>query len=217
MKPQVIAHRGASATHPENTLAAFAAAVALGADGVELDVHRTVDGALAVHHDAELADGTALAGLPAADLPVDVPLLPAALAACGDLLVNVEIKAAPADLVVAAVDAWGGRALVSSFDPAAVDAVRAVAPHVPTAQLTFLLERSVADTVRWIAGRGHGAWHPHHATVDAGAVDAAHAAGLAVHVWTVDDPARIVELAAAGVDGIVTNDVPGARRALADR
>lgn len=214
MNPQVIAHRGASAVHPENTVAAFAGAVALGADGVELDVHVSADGALVVHHDAALADGTPIADLGRAELPVDVCLLDAALAACGDLLVNVEIKEAPVEPVAAAIDAWGGRAIVSSFDHRTAEAMRVHAPHLPTAQLTFLLERPVAETVAWIAGRGHEAWHPHHATVDEAAVAAAHAAGLVVNVWTVDDPDRIVALAQAGVDGIVTNDVAAALAAL---
>jgi glycerophosphoryl diester phosphodiesterase len=145
-----------------------------------------------------------------------VCLLDAALEASGDLLVNVEIKAGP-DLVapvLAAIAAWGGRALVSSFDHRTVDACRAAAPQVPTAQLTFVLDRPADVTVAWIAERGHAAWHPHHATVDAAAVDAARAAGLVVNVWTVDAPERIVELAALGVDGIVTNDVAGAIAAL---
>ncbi|MBM3696502.1 MAG: glycerophosphoryl diester phosphodiesterase, partial [Actinobacteria bacterium] len=51
-RPWVIAHRGASAAFPENTLAAFRAAAALGADAVELDVRRTADGHPVVHHDA---------------------------------------------------------------------------------------------------------------------------------------------------------------------
>jgi hypothetical protein len=60
--PLVIAHRGASAHHPENTIAAFRGAAEAGADMVELDVRITADGALAVHHDAQLGDGQPLAG-----------------------------------------------------------------------------------------------------------------------------------------------------------
>jgi glycerophosphoryl diester phosphodiesterase len=221
MRPLVVAHRGASAHAPENTLVAFEQAVALGAGGIELDVRATADGALAVLHDAHLPDGRAAAAVLAAELPPSVCLLDAALAACGDLLVNVEIKAdGPGgglplvEPVAAACRAWGGRVLVSSFDPATVDAVRATAPDLPTAQLTFLVERTVAETVAWIAGRGHVAWHPHHATIDDAAVAAAHDAGVEVNVWTVDEPARIAELATWGCDGIVTNDVPTARFAL---
>src|SRR5450631_4105167 len=49
---EIVAHRGASRERPENTLAAFTRALELGADGIELDVHRSADGVLIVHHDA---------------------------------------------------------------------------------------------------------------------------------------------------------------------
>jgi glycerophosphoryl diester phosphodiesterase len=217
----VIAHRGASAHQPENTIAAFAAAVAFGADGVELDVRRTSDGALAVVHDERLADGRLVTSVEAGELPDGVCLLTDALAACGDLLVNVEIKSdgpgggvAIAGPVVEVCEEWGGRALVSSFDPATVDAVRALAPAIPAAQLTFLLDRPPAEVVAAIAERGLAAWHPHHATLDEEAVAAARAAGLAVNTWTVDDPDRIATLVGWGVDGVVSNDVPTALRAV---
>ena len=119
-----------------------------------------------------------------------------ALAACGDLLVNVEIKAdrpgsgaALAAPVVEACRAWGGRVLVSSFDPATVDEVRRLdagradrPAHVPARP------PGRRGRVAWVAERGHAAWHPLHAMVDDEAVVAAHAAGLAVNTWTVDDP-----------------------------
>ena len=219
--PLVVAHRGASAHYPENTLAAFAGAVTLGADAIELDVRGSADGALTVLHDLHLADGRALADVATTDLPVDVCGLAAALEVCGDLLVNVEIKAdgpgggtVLVEPVLAAVMAWGGRVLVSSFDPRTVDAIRHRAPEVPTAQLTFLPDRPLADLVAWVADRGHAAWHPHYLTIDAAAVALAHDAGLADNPWTVDDPARIAELAAWGADALVTNDVPAALAAL---
>lgn len=220
-RPDVIAHRGASAHHPENTLAAFEAAVALGADGVELDVRGTADGALAVHHDSRLADGRRVREVPAADLPEEVCLLADALAACGSLLVNVEIKAGPpgrglalAAPVVEACRRWGGRALVSSFDPATVDEVHRLDPTVPTAQLTTRSTVRVANAVASTARRGHTAWHPLHTMLSERRVEVAHEAGLRVNTWTVDDPERIALLASWGVDGIVTNDVPAALAAL---
>jgi glycerophosphoryl diester phosphodiesterase len=224
--PLVVAHRGASAHAPENTIAAFEAAVRFGADGVELDVRATADGALAVHHDPALADGREIHELLAAELPPEVCDLAGALAACGDLLVNVEIKAdrhgiglALAAPVVEACRAWGGRVLVSSFDAATIDEVRRLDPGVPTAQLTFLalLNRTTEEVIAWIAERGHAAWHPLHAMLEEQDVGAAHAAGLAVNTWTVDDPARVGLLAGWGVDAIVTNDVPATMAALGPR
>src|SRR2546423_3094996 len=88
----ILGHRGASAHRPENTLDAFLEARRLGADGVELDVRRTADDALAIHHDATLPDGRRLIDLTVAQLPGSVPLLEAALEVCEGLTVNVEIK-----------------------------------------------------------------------------------------------------------------------------
>ena len=216
----VWAHRGASAAERENTLAAFAAAVAMGADGVELDVRRTADGALAVHHDAVLADGRAVVEVDAADLPPDVPLLDAALDACGDLVVNVEVKNLPGEVdhdpderVAEAVarlvvsERLQERVLVSSFSLPAVDRCLAVDPSVPTAFLVVVPpDDDVAGrTVDEACRHGHRALHPHHVGVTPRLVDLCAAAGLACNTWTVDEPERMRELAAIGVDAIVTN------------
>src|SRR5688500_4469246 len=92
------AHRGASRAKPENTLEAFREAKAQGADGVELDVRRTRDGAMAVRHDATLPDGRAIHELDVPDLPGFVPLLDAVLDACDGMVVNIEIKNVPVDI-----------------------------------------------------------------------------------------------------------------------
>ncbi|MGZ4763626.1 MAG: glycerophosphodiester phosphodiesterase, partial [Ilumatobacteraceae bacterium] len=76
---EVLAHRGASRAAPENTVEAFRLAKAMGSDAVELDVRRTSDGVLVVHHDARLADGRAIITVAAAEMPVEVPQLHAAL------------------------------------------------------------------------------------------------------------------------------------------
>jgi glycerophosphoryl diester phosphodiesterase len=89
---KIIAHRGASSTHTENTLEAFRAAGEVGADGIELDVRLSGDDVLVVHHDAHLGDGRAIRDLALADLPDHVPTLAQALEAAGDLWINVEIK-----------------------------------------------------------------------------------------------------------------------------
>jgi glycerophosphoryl diester phosphodiesterase len=213
----VIAHRGASAWFRENTVEAFLAAARLGADGVELDVRRSRDGALAVHHDAVLPSGEPISNVAVADLPDYVPLLDAALDACGDLFVNVEVKNSPndpdwdpAESVAAATArllADRGRyaqSLVSSFNLNAVDAVRAVDPAVPTGWLT-LPAYDQLDALRTAAEHDHVALNPHHASVTPELVEQAHAIGLAIHTWTVDEPERMRELAAWGVDSIITN------------
>ena len=88
----VIAHRGASRAAPENTVEAFLTAARMGADAVELDVRRTADGVLVVHHDPRLADTRVIVATPYRDLPAHVPTLAAALDACAGMWVNVEIK-----------------------------------------------------------------------------------------------------------------------------
>ena len=238
--PLVWGHRGASAQARENTLAAFGLAVELGADGVELDARRTADGVLVVHHDPALPatgewagdhPGELLAGLPADALPPHVPTLADALALLCDagLRVNVEIKCLPIepdfdptyrvvdDVVECLASVWPAehreRLLVTSFDPAAVARVRDLAPGLPTGQL----DARIVDRVAFVeaaAAAGHVAVHPWDPFVDEALVARAHELGLAVNPWTVDDPVRMAELAALGVDGIITNVVDVARATL---
>lgn len=224
--PLIYGHRGASAAAPENTLEAFELARSLGADGVELDVRRCLDGATAVHHDAELADGRVICETRRADLPAHVPTLEAALDACRGMVVNIEIKNVPidvdfdpdctlADQTVALLRDRGGvdDVLVSSFHLGTIDRIKALAPDVATGFLTFV-EPSAVDSVRLAVDRGHEAIHPHYAFVDEALMAAAHDAGLAVNVWTVDEPDTMRALADLGVAGVVTNVVDVARATL---
>jgi len=215
LQTRIIAHRGASARYTENTVEAFQGAADLGADWVELDVRRTADGALAIHHDAHLADGRAIVDVALDDLPPHVPTLVEALDACAPMGVNVEIKNSPQDVdfdasaaivesVVAAIQAGPVEVIVSSFHPPTLDRVRAVDPSLATGQLTGRLPDAAAAVEAAVAA-GHVALHPFDLTVSQEVVDLAHAAGLALNVWTVDDPDRILALAEMGVDGIVTN------------
>jgi glycerophosphoryl diester phosphodiesterase len=216
-KTLVYGHRGASAHAPENTIEAFALARAQGADGVELDVRRCLDGDMALHHDAELPDGRRIVELTRADLPAHSCTLAEALDVCAGMVVNVEIKNAPvdpdhdpecllADAVVGLLAERGGRdrVIVSSFGLPTIDRVHALAPGLATGLLTFL-DPIGPKAIELAAGRGHVAVHPHVATVDEAYVVLAHDHGLAVNVWTVDDAEQIRRLADWGVDGIVTN------------
>jgi len=89
---QIMAHRGASAAAPANTVAAFVLARDMGAHAVELDVRQCATGELVVHHDPHLADGRIIAHLDKQHLPKHIPTLDEALDACGDMWVNVEVK-----------------------------------------------------------------------------------------------------------------------------
>jgi glycerophosphoryl diester phosphodiesterase len=225
---RVIAHRGASAAAPENTLAAFRLARDLGADWVELDVRRTADDAAIVHHDAHLPDGRAIIETNRVDLPPSVCDLSDALDACEGMSINVEIKNWPTDpdfdatervaqRVAELVDERGlhDRVLVSCFHLPTIDRVHALDPAVPTAFLHLRTDRSWEEFASEVAAAGHTALHPWDGLVDEALVGAAHAHGLEVNVWTVDDPARMAQLVTLGVDGICTN-VPDIARQVVD-
>ena len=225
----VLGHRGASASYPENTVAAFAAALAVGADGVELDVRRGPGSALVVSHDPAYADGSRILDLPVDDRPPDVALLDEALDALDSArLVNVEIKNWPddpdwdpseqlAEAVVARLLARGegddDRYLISAFHLPTIDRVHELAPRVATGWLVIDPGDPVACVER-VRRHGHRAIHPHHLFVNAELVREAHAAGLAVNTWTADDPDRIRWLAEVGVDAVVTDDPATALAAL---
>lgn len=215
----VMAHRGASRAERENTLVAFARAAEMGADAVELDVRRSADGRLVVHHDPHLADGRVIVRTTGVELPEEVPSLDDALDACRGMWVNVEIKNDPGeadfdgtdDIAPTVADALrrrgeAGRFLVSSFRRETIDRFRSAAPEIATAWLTPGIAGDDMDsTFDSLRDAGHRAVHPWYGLVTKHFIDEAHARGLMVNVWTCDDPAKMSELHAFGVDGICTN------------
>ncbi len=220
--PEIIAHRGTPRAHPENSLPGFAHALALGADALELDVHLTADGVPVVHHDADLGPGP-LAGTPIAALTLDAvaahPLAPnvpiPTLAAVRDLAAGratlyVEVKARGAGpAVAAALAGLGPAAPVHSFDHRVSRHVRALAPATPVGVLSTSYLIDAVAAMR--AADARDLWQ-HWSMIDAALVDAVHAAGGRVIVWTVNDVELARDLAALGVDGLCT-DLPGELRA----
>jgi len=211
----VIAHRGASKAARENTVDAFRLARELGADAVELDVRRTTDGVLVVHHDCRLPDQRLIAASTYIDLPEHVPTLAEALDACEGMWVNVEIKNDPtepdfdetesiADETIAHLLARNddARWVISCFRMETVDRCRALAPQIRTA---WLCVGAPPDVAELLVAKGHCALHPWVKELKQSTVAACHAAGLQVNTWTCDDPARMEELIEWGIDGIVTN------------
>jgi glycerophosphoryl diester phosphodiesterase len=213
----VFAHRGCTDGFVENTLEAFAEAKRLGADGVELDVRLTADGALAVHHDPTIDGLGPVADLTVPDLPAYVPLLADALTVCDGMVVNVEIKNEPdapghdpaetvAALTAAAIaeSGWTDRVIVSSFQVSTLRAVQAADSRLLLGALwPFLADAEAALALA--VEEGWRAVHPFVTSVSPDLVERAHGAGLAVHVWTVNaqhDLAAFVEL---GVDAVITD------------
>lgn len=229
----MIAHRGASAAFPENTLAAFRAAAALGADAVELDVRRTADGHPVVHHDAVVPGAGPIVEQSAASLRRLAPWLPGlaeALAACAGMWVDVEVKNSPADPdwdpddtllapVVEEIRRWGRLAdvLLTSFNPVTLARVRALDPRLATGWLVDA-GHPPAPALAAAAAAGHAALLPHAAslteTAAAQLAAAARRAGLLLLTWTVDDPGEARRLAAAGLNGIITSRPDALRSAF---
>ncbi len=222
----IVAHRGASADYPENTVEAFVGAKEQGADGIELDVRLSADDVLVLQHDAHLPDGRMVREVMSADLPDSVPSLAEALEATDPLFTNIELKNLRSDpdyeaaegLVIAVAGLIAAfeahdRVLVSSFDFDAVLRIRATDPAVALGWLVW----GQADPVQLIARvEAHAlqAIHPHDLLVDAAFVNRAHDAGIAVNVWTVDDTDRGLALVEMGVDAIITNTPALMREAL---
>ena len=223
MRVLVIAHRGASGTELENSLAAFRAAAPQGADGVELDVHASADGELIVHHDEAVGalpipttTAATIAGLRLAN-GEPIPTLSQALAAIPPALhVFVEVKSlAPR---------WDARLLetldrgpnpagyaVHSFDHRIV---RRLGERRPTLTCGVL---ATAYFVRPIVAledaRASVLWQD-RSTLDEMLVRTMHGAGAKLMVWTVDDPDEMTRFIRWGVDGICTNYPERARRAV---
>jgi glycerophosphoryl diester phosphodiesterase len=228
---RIIAHRGASGAAPENTLAAFRAALAAGADGVEFDVHLSRDGVPVVIHDETLERTTtghgAVGAASAAELAAleagawfrpplrgeGVPPLEAVLAllAPSPLELHIELKTGrcpypglvPAVLRLVARAGLAGRVTLSSFNHRTLQEALALEPRLPCAAL---LQDVLIEPWRYAHEHGFSAIHPNHRQVDAALVQASHGLGLAVRAFTVDDPAQATRLLALGVDGILSNE-----------
>jgi glycerophosphoryl diester phosphodiesterase len=221
-RPLVFAHRGGSALKPENTIEAFDHAVALGADGLELDVHLSRDGVVVVHHDRTLDRTTTLCG-PIALRRADelhgarVPALAEVLARYRDARIIIEMKTSASGLALGVVDLLRRadaveRVCIGSFSRRVLREVRALEPRVATS--------ASREEVRWALYRSWCGWPvsrvgyagyqvPELAgrtrVVSPRFVEGAHAAGLGVQVWTVDTDADARRLLGWGVDALITD------------
>lgn len=223
--PPIIGHRGAAGLAPENTLASFQTAAALGCRMVEFDVRLSADGVPVVFHDATLerrTDGRGAVGAHTLEQlrRLDagggeaIPTLAEALRLCLDLglMVNIEIKPDPgverptAQAALArARDLWPAdrpTPLVSSFSAAALAAAAEAAPHWPRG---LLVETVPPDWRERAAASGCIAVHASHAELAAATVGEIKHAGYAVLAYTVNSRARAETLWRWGVASVFTD------------
>ena len=225
-RPRVIAHRGASGYEYENSRAAFRRALMLDADGVELDVHATSDGAIIVHHDAEIPGVGPIAGLTcdqARQLRLrngePLPLLSEILDLVGDKDVWVEVKSLPEQhdgQLLAALDRGPApqRYAVHSFDHRII---RRLGERRPALRRGILLQARLDDPISAMEAVGATTLWQEWGQVDHDLVARVHAAGAAIIAWTVNEIGDLERMARLGVDGLCGNYPDRIRVAIAAR
>jgi len=228
-----VAHRGASKVTPENTIAAFERARALGADGIEFDVMKCASGEVVVIHDPDV-DRTTDGHGPVASKTLDelkdldasgefhdrvgrveIPTLDQALEYLGtDVLIDIEIKSGTVrtdgieQLVVHALHrhALHDNVMVASFNPAALKRVRRLAPELPRA-LIFSGRQRIHLRRQWFARQVKPAFvQPHIDMVTPKSIARWRARGYRICPWTVNDRAQIVRMVQSGVNAVVSDD-----------
>jgi glycerophosphoryl diester phosphodiesterase len=227
--PLVIAHRGASAYAPENTMAAFKRAVELGADAIELDAKLTRDGVVTILHDDKLDRTTNGVGrlrsfsieeIHKFDAGVKfaskfegerIPTLREVFRKFSDeILMNIELTNYSSkwddlpERVIQLVVEFDlvERVLLSSFNPFVLMKCRRISREIPTALLIHGREPRLLRNI-FQAFLKYDFYHPHEALVDSEVIGKK----LKINAWTVNDELRIKELLTLGITGIIT-DVP---------
>ncbi len=229
IKPQVIAHRGSSAAYPENSWAAFEAAVAEGADVIECDVQGTRDGVLVIRHDLRIGNR-----LIAECSVAEIEALEPGLVRLAELLawapranigLLVEIKDPDIAMSVGAMAAaspWSERIVVGSFHGPALAAMKVRTRAVKTSLMlgsVLVAQDMVRLAFAYHADGVHPCWesrspHPHR-LLDTAAIGFLHGAGLAVTLWHEERAGELRALVALGPDAICTNE-PALLREIVD-
>ena len=211
-----IAHRGEPVGHRENTLPAFAAAVAAGADMVEIDLRRTRDGAVVVLHDQTLERlwglDASVGDLDLADVgalgvgDVRIPTLSAVLHTVAlPLMVDFTRR----EVVPPALEAVRAAGALdrSLFVTGNVEALRQLRALSPEARIGLTWIDGPEPPLALLDELAAEYWNPMFGFVSAEAVAAVHEAGRLVSTWTVDDPADVTRMVDAGVDAVVSNRI----------
>ena len=233
-QPIVVSHAACAGHAPENSLAGLRLALHMGADAIEIDVHLSADGIPVLMHDdsvdrtsdgrgtvasltlAELRELDASARSPFATFRGEkVPTLAEALDLTrGRALLVIEIKPPDIEKEVLEVVRRAGAldwAMIWSFHPGVVAEVRRREPRLPAGLLTLSLSDAIAQQALELGAQATSVFHQN---LSEERVRLAHRKALAVHAWTADQPSEMRRLAAAGVDGIVTNFPDRARSLL---
>ncbi|MFH9014569.1 glycerophosphodiester phosphodiesterase [Streptomyces sp. NPDC017943] len=237
--PIAFAHRGGAADGLENTVRQFRCAVEAGYRYIETDVHTTRDGKVVAFHDATLDRMTDGAGR-IADLPWQevrqarvagaepLPLFEDLLETFPDVRWNVDVKSEAALLpfldLVGRTDCWDRMCLGSFSEARVVRAQRLAGPRLATSYGTRgvlglrLRSWGLPASVRRSAVAAQvPEMQSGIQVVDGRFVRAAHARGLQVHVWTVNEPESMHRLLDLGVDGIMTDHIDTLRKVMEDR
>lgn len=215
MSPDYVAHRGDPVSCTENTLAAFQRAVADGASTVELDVRLTADGEVVVLHDTTTqriwGSAKPVREQTAAEVTAlsdgrggRIPTLAAVLATLAGTRVLID-STDPEEAAAAAHVARSVRTPESAPFCGRFEAMMAVREMWPEAIIWFPAEGGKLPTPEVMRDLRPTVWNAEHIDITPMRVVAAHALGLDVSAWTVDDPTRAAELAALGVDSITSN------------
>ncbi len=236
--PIAFAHRGGAHDFPENTIRAFRAAVEMGYQYIETDVHATSDGVLVAFHDFSLDRVTDQAGkirdttwanVKAAKISgtEPIPRFEDLLEALPDTRINIDVKHETA--IAPLIDAIKrfdcvDRVCIGSFSGGRLDAMRGA---FGSALCTSLSPREVARLRASAWGIGSLKTVARCAQVpvrqgplpvaDAKFIAAAHKIGLDVHVWTIDEPDEMNRLFDLGVDGIMTDRLETLKGVMTER
>jgi glycerophosphoryl diester phosphodiesterase len=227
--PRVIAHRGSSAAWPDNSWAAFEAAVREGADAIECDVVATRDGALVIRHDLSIG-GRLVRDLTAAEVErLDhrlvrlAELLPWAARTRIDLLVEIKEPdvAVPAATMIAE-NALRDRVIVGGFHAPSLAAIKAAVPGIRTSFMmgSVVATEQLVHVARACRADGiHLCWdgratYPHR-LIDADMIEQLRGAGLDVTLWHEEREDELRQLVALEPDAICT-DTPAVLRRIVD-
>lgn len=234
----ILAHRGASKERPENTMAAFRRAEELNVFGLEMDVHLLPDGTMIVRHDDNLGRCENVSGSIYSLSGAEVQKIPVGknhpgefenetMPSFGELLqwlqtnrmfLNVEIKpggflSEVGERTVEALEQYRmrERCIISSFDH---HILREIKQRHPEYKVGILYSQPCGDVVDYCLKYGFDAIHPYYRLISEPLVRDCHRSGIAVNVWTVDEPDDIRRMIEWGVDSVISNDAAAAQQIL---